>query len=367
MQLKELSISGLRNLYSVDLTLNSQFNFFWGKNGGGKTSLLEAVHILATGRSFRARLPRQIITFGEPSCTVSGLVSPLDEYSLSGTTRLGVERTQSGGIKMRLAEQDCHSIATLAQILPLQLINSDIYDILEATPQCRRQFLDWAMFHVEHSFYEVWRRFKRALQQRNAALREAKHLPNSSIRVWDKELIQAGAVIDLQREALLLELTPLFSEVVKTLLDLDKEIIIQYQRGWNDEQSLEEALDRSFERDRLLGYTTIGPHRADLGFLLGQVPAKNYLSRGQTKLYICALLIARAKLLFDRHGRRSVFLIDDLCSELDSDSSRVLVAALSELGCQVLVTSIEGKALAKLLENQECATFQVNKGQIMAE
>lgn len=367
MQLNSLNISHLRNLHAINLDLNTQFNIFWGENGGGKTSLLEAIHVLTTGRSFRAHQPRQMITFGESACTISGIVSPreaLNATNITNPIRIGIERHQTGGIKMRLADQDCHSVALLAKTLPMQLINSDSYDILEASPQYRRQFLDWAMFHVEHSFYSTWQRFKRALQQRNAALKAGKPLSIDSIRVWDKEFCEMGEIIDLQRQAMLVELMPLFSDIVGRLLGFNKAITIQYQPGWKSEYTLEEAVDRYWERDQAWGYTTFGPHRADLEFMIDGVLAKNVLSRGQSKLFICALLIARATLLYKREGRRCVFLIDDLNSELDEGASKLLVGALSDLGGQVLITSIEGAPLAKLLGGKAVSMYRVKDGRI---
>ncbi len=364
MQLNSLSISHLRNIEAIDLVLNPRFNIFYGENGEGKTSLLEAVYVLTTGRSFRAAKPRQIITFGTNSCLISGIACAREREHAGAATRMGVERFQTGGIKIRLAEQDCHSIALLAKTLPVQLINSDSYAILEATPKFRRQFLDWAMFHVEPSFYSTWQRFNRALQQRNAALKASKLLPLESIRVWDKEFVEMGETIDAQRRELLTDLLKVFSNVVSELLNLNKTISIQYQSGWNRDFSLQEELERTLERDRAWGYTTLGPQRADLEFLIDNVPAKNVLSRGQSKLFICALLMARATLLYQRHGRRCVFLIDDLNSELDQGASKLLINALSQLGGQVLITSIEGEPLAKLLENEAYTLFKMKSGAI---
>lgn len=364
MQLNSLNISYLRNLQTINLDFNAQFNIFWGGNGGGKTSLLEAIHVLTTGRSFRAHQPSQMITFGESTCTISGIVSPREIINTTNPVRMGVERHQAGSIKMRLADQDCHSVALLAKTLPIQLINSDSYDVLEASPQFRRQFLDWAMFHVEHFFYSTWQRFKRVLQQRNAALKAGKSLSADSIQVWDKEFTETGEIIDCQRKAMLGELAPLFSEIVGRLLGFNKTITVQYQPGWNAEYGLAEAIDRYWDRDQAWGYTTFGPQRADLEFMIDGVPAKNILSRGQSKLFICALLIARATLLYKREGKRCVFLIDDLNSELDEEASKLLVGALSDLGGQVLITSIERAPLAKLLRDKPVSMYRVKDGRI---
>jgi len=187
MQLNSLSISNLRNLHSIHLDLHPHFNIICGENGSGKTSLLEAIHLLSTGRSFRAKQAKQIIRFGQKACLVAGAVSSMSDTGRA--TRIGVERLLSGGIKIRVAEQDCTSIAELAKNLPLQLINSESYCLLEASPQYRRQFLDWILFHVEQSFFPVWQRFKRALQQRNAALRAGRSCSRQDVKMnKEKEL-----------------------------------------------------------------------------------------------------------------------------------------------------------------------------------
>jgi DNA replication and repair protein RecF len=364
MQLNSLSIRHLRNLLSVDLTFNPHFNLFGGENGDGKTSLLEAIHLLTTGRSFRVHPCKQVITFGEKFCRVSGVVSSRGEEYPKELIRLGVERHQEGSIKIRLAEKDCHSISALAKTLPVQLINSHSYAILEAAPQFRRQFLDWVTFHVEHSFYPTWQRFKRALLQRNAVLRETTRVSSVDIRAWDTEFIEAGEAIHEKRQAVLEELIPIFSEIVASFLPLNKPVSIAYHFGWPMGLSLSKALERSLEKDRLWKYTTVGPQRADLEVLVGNNPVKNVLSRGQSKLFICGLLMARALLLYRRQGRRCVFLIDDLNAELDKGSSQALIEGLNHLGGQVLITSIEGMPLIELLKGKEHHQFHVKNGQI---
>ena len=365
MQLNFLSIAHLRNLHSVDLELNPRFNIFSGDNGAGKTSLLEAVHVLTTGRSFRANQARQIITFGEKLCRISGVAATREGKAPKELIRLGIERHRGGGVKIRMAEEDCHSIAALAKTLPIQLINSSSFAILEASPQFRRQFLNWVMFHVEHSFYPTWQRFKRALMQRNAVLRDPR-VSQMGVQVWDAEFIEAGQAIHLQRQSILKELIPLFSEIVSGLLNLNEPISLEYHPGWSAALSLPAALEQSLERDRLWKYTTVGPQRADLEVFIGDNPAKSVLSRGQSKLFICGLLIARALLLYRRQSRHCVFLIDDLNAELDKDSSNVLIEALSNLGSQVLITSIENIPLKTLLKKQEHSEFSVKSGIITA-
>ena len=252
----------------------------------------------------------------------------------------------------------------LAKQLPLQLINSESYEILEASPKYRRQFLDWILFHVEQGFYPVWQRFRRALQQRNAALKKGRACSHSEVRVWDNELAAMGFEIDQYRKAIIKEIIPIFKEIMRDLTKIKAGFQLQYLPGWNEEKALKEALDHSFERDMAFGHTTVGPHRAELEFLVDGVAAKTVLSRGQSKLFICALLMARAKLLSQREGRRCLFLIDDLGSELDQGASTQLLEALMGLGSQVIVTCIDPNPLLRVLRGAENTQFEIRNGEM---
>lgn len=359
MHLKSLHIAQFRNLLPASLSLHPQFNLFYGENGSGKTSLLEAIHVLATGRSFRAREFKQIIQFGEGSCIVRGEVASSEDPNQN--IRMGVERFPNGRLNMRLYEQECRSLAELTQVLPIQLINSESYAILEASPEQRRKFLNWVMFHVEPSFYSTWQRYRRALQQRNAALKS--NASRTDISAWDREIIETGEAIDQQRQNLLVELMPAVCSMLSAMLPLSAPVSVQYHRGWRKDLTLGESLERGLERDKLWGHTNSGVHRADVEWFIGDVPAKNYLSRGQLKLFICSLLMARSQLLFQRCDRRSVFLIDDLCSELDRRSTGVLLHALAQLKAQVLITCIEPDPITdSLLDRIEL--FGVERGVI---
>jgi len=362
MQLNSLSIINLRNIVQAELALAPGFNLFFGQNGSGKTSILEAVHLLASGRSFRSMHARNIIRVGEASYRVSGLASPLKEPALHSPIPMGVERFASGASKIRLAEKDCHSMAMLAKVLAIQLINSDSYDLLEADPSHRRRFVDWMMFHVEHSFHPVWQRFNRALQQRNAVLRMENTGKHGDISAWNHELVQTGQIIDAQRKALLAEFIPIFSAMVSELLGLEKELSIRYEQGWPTDYSLIDALNKYLSRDLALKYTTVGPQRADLEILIDGIPAKSLLSRGELKLFIATLLISRAVLLHKKEDRKCLFLVDDLHAELDDRAAGALIGALSSLGSQVLISSVLKESVSGFLKVGEVRCFGVRGG-----
>jgi DNA replication and repair protein RecF len=361
MYLSQINIYNLRNLNEIILRFSPQFNIFWGKNGSGKTSLLESIYILTCGRSFRSTHAEEYISFNASSCTIAGHIRSRIDGLFS---RIGIERDRKKSLQMRINEEVCHSLAQLAKIIPVQLINTESYQLLSLPPKFRRQFLDWGMFHVEPSFFPLWVRYNRALKQRNAALKRVKIEGEAAVYVWDTELIEAGESIHHHRQTFLETFYPQFTHRLNEFLSVDT-LRMDYHSGWSEKKSLEEALKGARERDLAWGYTTTGPHRADLKFFIADAAAESVLSRGQLKLFVCALFLARGEWLQEKTDRRAVFLLDDIASELDEDAIFRLLEGLKRLGGQVLLTAIEKPPVEKWFGNKEMSkVFHVEHGSV---
>lgn len=368
MFLQSLKLSGVRNLLALSLDFCPAFNIVIGKNGSGKTSFLEAIHLLAQGRSFRSHHAEEFVSFKSSHCVLSGKIKPFFPEE-SPAISIGLEKHKTGQVGMQVNHQKCQSIAELAKLLPLQLMNTHTYCLLEGASRHRRQFLDWGMFHVEPRFFPVWQRYSRVLKQRNAALKRIKFEGKESVLSWNKELIETGESLNEFREHFLDTFKPLLTEQLGEFLG-DKQFRLHYKKGWNEALSLSEALDRHWEQDLLRGYTGCGPHRADLQFLIDEsesntVQAEVTLSRGQQKLLICALLIARSQWLFQKTGQKALFLVDDLTSELDSFSSGWFLERLKEIGGQIILTAIDSGFLQNYLKDIQYKMFHVEQGQMV--
>jgi DNA replication and repair protein RecF len=366
VRLHSLSILGLRNLTETTITLSPRFNLFYGKNGSGKTSLLEAVYLLITGRSFRAPRAEEFINHHISSCTLSGQLRNLKDEN--GQSRIGIMRDRSGGLVMRVDEKTCSTRAELAKILPVQAMNTESYQLLDLPSQKRREFLDWGVFHVEHSFFTLLQRYTRALKQRNAALKRVKQEGEQAVYAWDSELIEIGEAIDHYRKWFLDAFIPFFNTYLHDFLKVER-CDMEYIRGWDGKKSLEEALLSARGRDLAFGYTTVGAHRADIKFRLIDTPVETMLSRGQLKLFVSALMLARSAWLLAQTGRHSVFLLDDLHSELDKEASLKLIRGLEHMGGQVWITAIEAEQVKALLgeKGDYFKMFHVEHGKIRAE
>lgn len=363
MPLVQLTVAGIRNLEPATLVPSPCINILYGANGSGKTSLLEAIHLLGLARSFRSHRMSSVITHEQDGCQVFGRIETLIGNDRALVHQVGVGRNRDGELSIRVDGENLHTVSQLADILPVQLINPDSFRLLDGPPKTRRHFLDWGVFHMEHRFIRSWRRFEKALKQRNALLRHG-ILDTSMVAAWDGELQQAGEEIDQYRQSYVSGLKPLFMEVLEQLMPLP-DMSLSYYRGWDRAQPLLDVLQAGLERDRQLGHTQAGPQRGDLRLRLSGSNAADILSRGQQKLVVCALKIAQGFLLNQSKSRQCIYLVDDLASELDQ-RHRILVCRLLEsLQCQIFITGVEREPLLTAWSNGvDMGMFHVEQGKI---
>jgi DNA replication and repair protein RecF len=341
MPLDRLAFQGLRNLQAIDFQPGSRINLVTGDNGSGKTSLLEGIHVLGMGRSFRTRQMRHVIGHDAEGLVLHGRLAG-DPPIPFGVRR----RRDESELEIRLSGERISRLSRLVETLPLQLINPDAFRLLEGPPAGRREFLDWGVFHVKHDFLEAWQRARRALKHRNALLRHGR-MDDASLSAWEREFVHWSERIDAMRSAWVDAFLPVFEETLAGLMPLPG-LQLRYTRGWDRRRELGEILSQGREVDRQMGFTQQGPQRADLAVRLHRRPAVEVLSRGQQKLVVSALKLAQGRLLEAATGRHCLYLIDDLPAELDSAHRRVFCHWLESMHCQAFITSVDHDALADL-------------------
>jgi len=232
--------------------------------------------------------------------------------------------------------------------------------VVDGGPGWRRRLLDWGVFHVEHRFLEVWRRYHRALSQRNSALRQSH--TGTEAEVWERELAEAASYITAQRCEYLKRLQPQFTGYMEKLLPA-LDLNLRYRRGWPEGEDYREQLARARRADRKLGFTRYGPHRADLVIEASGRSARDFLSRGQQKLVGYGLRLAQAALLAEGQGRGPVILVDDLPAELDRAHRREVLKLLRTTGAQVFVTATD-EGLLDFDDDIAGAVFHVEQGNV---
>jgi DNA replication and repair protein RecF len=330
VSLRRVQVTDFRCLQSVALDLDSRFTLISGANASGKTSLLEALYVLGRGRSFRTRRLEHLIRRGCERFVVFGEVDAFERR-----VALGVEGS-AGGIRAKLAGVKVSSLAELAPLFPVQIIDPEIHRLIEEGPSRRRRFLDWGVFHVEPRFVDDWQRFQQALKQRNAALKARQ--PRAVVAAWDSDLVRYGGLLAAARSAYVELLAAQASTITRSLLGM--ELAISHRAGWARDMSLAEALQQSWSHDQEAGATQVGPHRAELSIRLNELAVKDRISRGQQKLLAAALLMAQVKLFPMDSPVQPTLLLDDPAAELDNERLTGLIREVSSQSVQLVVTTL---------------------------
>lgn len=354
MRLTSIDVRSVRNLSDISIQPGPGLNIFYGPNGSGKTSLLEAISILSSGRSFRAGKIGSIIQNEADSLIVSAEVH---NEKKSTNTRVGISRSNDK-VDARIDGRTTNRISELAIALPCVNISTKNHELIEGGPGERRSFMDWISFHVDHSYLSASKRYRSALQQRNAALRNNQN--QQLIQSWDNELAYSGELISISRNTVIEDFVSRFSKLAEIMPETTVPKF-SYQKGWALELSLKDHLARNIDYCRRMGGTTAGPHRAELKIKIGKNDAKYIYSRGQQKLLAILMRLAQVEMYSEFHDHPPILLFDDLPSELDENARAFVFNFLSTSKIQVFLTSVED--VSKEIQSVN-TKFHVEQGQI---
>jgi len=360
MQIRRIALHQLRRFSTVELQPNAGVNLLTGDNGAGKTSVLEALHLMAYSRSFRGRVRDGLIRQGQEALEV---FVEWEETRADRTEILRKAGLRHSGQEWqgRLDGEDVAQLGTLCAALAVVTFEPGSHALVSGGGEPRRRYLDWGLFHVEQDFLPLWRRYSRALKQRNALLKQGG--APSMLDVWDRELAEAGEPLTGRR---LLYLERLQERAMVLADALAPQLGIQgmsLSAGWRrHEMSLADALLLARDRDRQAGYTSVGPHRADWSVSFSAIPGRDALSRGQAKLTALTCLLAQAEDYAAQRGHWPVIALDDLASELDRTHQARVLERLLAGPAQIFITATE--LPAALEARTDITRFHVEHGQI---
>jgi DNA replication and repair protein RecF len=294
---------------------------------------------------------RRLVQHGSDAFAVFGEVQADDT-----TRRLGMAY-RAGRLEKKVDGQTALGMAELAALLPVHALDPSIHGLVEGGPSERRRFLDWGVFHVEPVYLESWKRYRRVLSQRNAALKHA--ASKAELRPWTRALGEAGVTVEASRRRYLDRLAPRVEEFGRQLLEA--RLTLEYRAGWPADAALEDALAAGEDRDRQSGTTEQGPHRAEIVLRLGDRRVQDEASRGQQKLTAAALILAQVAVESADRPLRSVLVVDDPVAELDARSLARLLAALAELPAQLIFTALTPELLRP---EPGAPVFHVERGEV---
>lgn len=355
MRIVRLELHNIRSIREASLQPSAELNFLSGDNGAGKSSVLEALHVLGFGRSFRGRVRDGLIRENTDALQI------FCEWQDSGgrTHKAGL-RHLGGDWQARLNGENVAQLGDLCATFAVSIFEPNSHVLVSGSGEPRRRFLDWGLFHVEHGYLALWRRYVRALKQRNALLKQRKS--GAQLDSWDLELADAAEPLFWHRRNYLTALLPHLQNVSEQLMPAFGEVSFELLPGWKHEQmTLADALLLNRERDLSLGYTGNGPHRADWKLHFSNKSKAEAYSRGQAKLLALTCLLAQARHFQQMRGEWPLMLLDDFASELDSKHRARVLDELQSAGAQVFMTGVE---LPAEMQGRAARVFHVEHGKI---
>lgn len=354
MSLDRLFVQHVRSVRQVELGLSPKTNIFHGANGEGKTSLLEAIHILSLGRSFRTRLFNAVVTHGEHQLTVSGKTHPVHE----GVTQLGVRLSQAG-LTARVNGRPSRGVSELSEILPVVCFTPETASLLVQKSVSRRAYMDWGCFQAQPNYLHYWRSYTRVLKQRNAAIRNG--VPDSSITVWDGELARTASLLSKLRGQYVAQCREGLKKLAADF-GFDFKLDLTFKLGWGGGDLTKELMD-TLHKDRKRGFTQLGSHRDDLTIKIDGRAMGNEGSRGQIKLSAFALKLLQVQLSLEVSKTPPIFLLDDLPSEFDSEYLARAISSSEDLGVQLFLTTVSDD-MSQYFSEDQLRVFHVKQGNV---
>jgi DNA replication and repair protein RecF len=355
--LTELRIENLRNISELNLRFEPGMHLITGANGAGKTSVLEAIYLLSHASSFRTRRGEILVQRDRDRLSVYGEVT----RASGSASRLGLIQ-ESGRWTARVDGRPPEALFAMLKRCAVVCFEPGSHALISGPSEERRRFLDWGVFHVEPGFIDVTRRYRRALRQRNAALRENRD--EGELAVWDTELADAAQPLSAARNRYMERFAPILAGLLALYLPELGTAHVRSSPGWKSDEDLLTVLTATHEADRQRAHTTRGPHRADWSVSFERAPRREQLSRGQEKLCAIACMLAQAQLYLLDQTEWPIVILDDLPSELDQAHQHQVLVSLKE-ATQVFLTSTDVPSILERTAS-DFRRFHVEQGRVKA-
>ena len=325
MQIKNLTLKNFRNYADENFEFTEGLNVLYGKNAQGKTNCAEAVFYLCTGVSPRARREKQLIMHGKQRADISA--TACGRY---GDVNIAATIFENGREIRINGNRIARNADLLGNIFSIFFSPSELR-LIQDGPDERRRFLNISISQLSKPYYTALLRYNKILEQRNNLLKDRDTgLIYDTLPVWDEQLAKYAAIVVRHRADYIARLAPVAEEEHYRLTDGAEKLVVRPEKRYDgDDEELKEQLfeelRRNYERDVRLGYTSIGPHRDDLDFLINGQDAKNFASQGQTRTAALSVKLAEMEIFKQLSDEYPVLILDDVMSELDLPRRKKLV------------------------------------------
>jgi DNA replication and repair protein RecF len=364
MQIKELQIVQFKNYQEAEISFYEGVNCFVGPNGSGKTNVLDAIYYLSMCRSYLNPIDSQNILFDQPFFMLQSLwIKDHQEVDIY----CGVKKGHKKIFKRNKAEYE--KLAEHIGAFPVVMISPYDRNLITEGSEFRRKWMDGIISQFDRRYLDDLMRYNRVLDQRNALLKnnvKNGFFDRESFEVWDVQLVEIGERIAMKRQEFLLDFIPIFQQYYSELGAEGESVYLIYKSQITEGGFLN-LLNQATERDRYIGYTSVGIHKDDLIFELNGHPIKKFGSQGQQKSYLIALRLAQYEWLKRNLNQNPILLLDDIFDKLDNSRVGKLMQMVSDHAFgQVIVTDTDELRVKTIFDGigEPFRLFRVETGKI---
>lgn len=365
MIIDRISILNFKNIAEAELAFSPKMNYLFGNNGMGKTNLLDALYYLSFTKSNTNLTDTQLTRHNEEYCMLHGYYSNGEDLE---DIYCGIKRKHKKVFKRNNKEYS--RLSEHIGLLPLVMVSPDDIELIRGGSEQRRKFVDMIISQYDKEYLRNLIFYNRALVQRNSLLKEATAFSDDSLfEILEEQMIETGELINLKRKEFLVSFLPIFKEYYEKVSRGEENVELKYDSQLN-ELSLFELFASKREKDKIVGYTSVGIHKDDFDFLLDDYLIRKIGSQGQNKTYLIALKLAQFSFLEQKGSTTPILLLDDIFDKLDANRVEQIIDLVggSQFG-QIFITDTNRNYLDEILSSKtyDYKLFRVSNGTINEE
>jgi len=359
MILKKLSLINYKNFDQLTIDFDSKINCFVGKNGIGKTNVLDAIYHLAFGKSYFNPITSQNVKHGEDFFMLEGAFENGDKSEKIITS---FKKGQRKLIKRN--GKDYEKLSDHIGTIPLVIISPTDRDLILEGSDTRRKFMDGVISQGDKLYLEALLRYNKVLSQRNAMLKyfaANRTYDEASLEVYDDQIIEFGNVIFKKRQEFIEEFKPILQKRYQEISNSRESISMIYKTQFNEDETFENILKSGLKTDLQRQFSNYGTHKDDLIFKIKSHSVKKFGSQGQQKSYLIALKFAQYDFLKSHYGVKPILLLDDIFDKLDEDrvSQIIKMVTGAELG-QMCISDTHPERTENVVKKNASAYKMIN-------
>lgn len=337
MLIKSLNLANFRNYENAHIDFEKNLNMIIGKNGQGKTNLIEAIYMLSLGRSFRTNKDKEMVMFETQNAYISSIVESMDrEFKIE--IKMGKDIKKA----IKINSIPIEKLTDLLGIINIVIFSPEDLKLVREGPKERRAFMDRELSQIRPSYYQTLYTYQKTLLQRNNLLKRDK-VDKGLLDVYDMQLASYGFKIMEQRKSFIEKIGPIAKKNHHRISSGKENLSVKYNPNINisnkSSNDLEALFKEARNEDLNRRTTTIGPHKDDLSIFINDMEIRSFGSQGQKRSAAISLKLSEIELIYEEKDEYPVVLLDDIFSELDIQRQKMLLDNLK--GIQTFVTTTE--------------------------